>query len=43
MNSKKIVRLAIAALLLTFSMCSTTFADGGAPMPSCIPLLNCGN
>jgi hypothetical protein len=40
---KKIVRLALAALLLTFATSATSFADGGQPMPNCIPLVNCTN
>lgn len=32
---KKIGRLLIAAILLTFAMSTASFADGGYPVPTC--------
>ena len=34
---KTIVRLLVAALLLTFAMSTASLADGGEPMPTCSP------
>ena len=34
---KKIVRLLIAALLLVGAVSTSSFADGGSPMPTCSP------
>ena len=34
---KKIVRLIVATVLLTFAMSTASLADGGAPVPTCSP------
>jgi len=34
---KKIVRLLVATVLLTFAMSTASLADGGSPMPTCSP------
>lgn len=34
---KKIVRLLVVTLLLTFAMSTASLADGGAPTPLCVP------
>jgi len=34
---KTVVRLAVAAFLLTCAMSTSSFADGGAPAPPCKP------
>lgn len=39
---KKIVRLLVVTVLLTFAMSTASLADGGSPMPTCSPG-NCSN
>ena len=34
---KKIVRLLIAVMLLLGAVSTTSFADGGSPLPTCSP------
>ena len=34
---KKIVRLIVATVLLTFAMSTASLADGGSPVPTCSP------
>jgi hypothetical protein len=34
---KKIVRLLVAAVLLTCAMSTVSLADGGSPVPTCSP------
>lgn len=39
---KKIIRLLVVTVLLTFAMSTASLADGGSPIPTCSPG-NCGN
>lgn len=34
---KKLLRLVLAAVLLTSGMSAVSFADGGSPFPTCSP------
>lgn len=34
---KKVARLFVAAILLTFAMSTASLADGGNPAPTCSP------
>ena len=34
---KKVTRIFVAAILLTFAMSTASLADGGVPLPTCVP------